>query len=170
MQDARVHYAVLKQQPHHHHPHPHTPQRRRTRCFEWLGTTRNNTPPPPRTNAPGMTGLLFQDPTVCQRPPHHPDHYTRSHHHQHPRKEHQRGVLGSAVKAPCRHRTPSNRPPVSQEPTTITGMCFLEYSTHEHHTPGTIVLAGGFYTQPPPQPQRGRSQSMQTSVVVSFAP
>lgn len=86
LQDARVHYADLKQQPHQHPPHPsqtpptgtnpqghpeHTGMRNK-------GRTRSNQPPPPASGGtptragapPPVSGgrLILQDPTVCLTP------------------------------------------------------------------------------------------------------
>src|SRR6478752_2376686 len=78
IQDARVHYVVLKQQPHTTHP-THT-------CVDRHGReTRNkqthqNTTHTPKGEDSEPVALLPQDPTVCQtqKPPHHHAHRSRT--------------------------------------------------------------------------------------------
>ena len=87
--DARVHYVVLKQQPHHTHPHHSTNQTPPTKMENTQSTPRSSSvmprntkdqpthtsPPPPHTvqkkKQDKKGPLLLQDPTVCQTPHHH---------------------------------------------------------------------------------------------------
>ena len=78
-QDARVHYAVPKQQ-----PQP-TPTNQITRPDRVVAgrTTKTNKPPPPSTppnkeDTFKMMGPLIQDPTVCQTPTRYSQAPTRS--------------------------------------------------------------------------------------------
>jgi len=71
MEDARVHYVVLKQQPHTTHPTHQPPQKRGPTAHEttWQGNQKQTNPPTTRhsTNHDRpSTVLLPQDPTVCQ--------------------------------------------------------------------------------------------------------
>ena len=77
LQDARVHYTVPKQQPHHTHHQHHTPQKDASTCRlrPCAGQTRKNKNPTtthPTQSAKQATArsLLFQDPTVCQKTTH----------------------------------------------------------------------------------------------------
>lgn len=63
IKDARVHYVVLKQQPHHTHPHQQTPK-----CLSSVSPSCAGNQAQHNSN-PKEGTLLFQDPTVCQTPP-----------------------------------------------------------------------------------------------------
>lgn len=62
--DARVHYVVLKQQPHHTHPPHHTHHNKG--C---VLPAKENVMPRKTRNKQQKNLLLPQDPTVCQTPP-----------------------------------------------------------------------------------------------------
>ena len=68
LQDARVHYADLKQQPHQHPPHPTpttpTGTTRAHRHERQREDQKQPTPPPPASGG----RLILQDPTVCLTP------------------------------------------------------------------------------------------------------
>ena len=66
-QDARVHYADLKQQTHQHQP----PHNRAAPAKEASERLTHQQPPPPHSEATATSSLILQDPTVCQTNPTH---------------------------------------------------------------------------------------------------
>ena len=67
-EDARVHYADLKQQPH-QHPTPTTSKPAHVRCRAKGGHQSTNHTPQTRGQPPGGdVRLILQDPTVCLTP------------------------------------------------------------------------------------------------------
>ena len=135
-------------------PHPH-PTHPTGHAFQKQGNQTKQQPPHTQR---ACDGPVASGPNSVSTTPAPPQHHTRSN------QPSPAGVLKRSITAPVQEPHPQPASPlVSQEPTNHHEDVFFRYSTHEHHTPGTNALAGGFYTQPPPQP-------MQATAMISFAP